>query len=95
MDTWSYVHCHTSFESSPLSQAVFCGILFQWIKPLYKVSDSVGHMVLPSGKENPYLEYISIPLKMNYCPLYNEGGVQLLAGFEGSAGSGASGWRGW
>ena len=69
MDTWSYVHGHTSFESSPLSQAIFCGILFQWIKTLYKVSDSVGCMVLSSGKENPYLEYISISLEMNHCPL--------------------------
>lgn len=81
MDTWSYVHCHTSFESSPLSQAVFCGILFQWIKPLYKVSDSVGHMVLPSGKENPYLEYISVPLEMNYCPLLQWRGCTVAGWF--------------
>ena len=68
-------------ESSPLSQAVFCGILFQWIKPLYKVSDSVGHMVLPSGKENPYLEYISIPLEMNYCPILQWRGCTIAGWF--------------
>lgn len=64
---WACAYHHTSFDRNPSSQAVFCGTLFQQIKHS-KVSSGMRPMALPSGKANPYLEYVSILVKIKCCP---------------------------
>ena len=59
---WSWVHFHNVMS---LLYTMLCGILQQWFEPSVIPRWVVLAEVLWVGKENSYLDYMTLPVKMN------------------------------